>query len=71
MKKNLIKTYNFIVGYYNEHGYMPAIREICKGVNINSTATIHRHLLKLTELGYIQTEHPGSPRAFRLTGKGL
>lgn len=34
-------------------GYAPTIREICKEMNVNSSATVYTHLKKLREKGYI------------------
>lgn len=46
---------NYIKKYIAEHGYPPAIREICKGVNLSSPATVFVHMKHLEELGYIKT----------------
>jgi len=35
------------------HGYPPSVREICEGVSLSSPATVHTHLSKLEEKGYI------------------
>ena len=35
------------------NGYPPAIREVCEGLNINSTSTVHSNIKKLEDvLGY-------------------
>ncbi len=44
----------FIMKIVKEHGYPPTVREIASAVNLNSSATIHAHLKKLEELGYIK-----------------
>ena len=36
------------------HGYPPTVRELCKELDLNSPATIHFHLKKLAEKGYIK-----------------
>ena len=46
---------DFIKRYIAEHGYPPAIREICKGVNLSSPATVFVHMKNLEQLGYIKT----------------
>lgn len=46
---------DFVKKYIAEHGYPPAIREICKGVNLSSPATVFVHLKNLEQLGYIKT----------------
>ena len=37
-------------------GYAPTVREICKKVDLSSTATVQMHLTKLQEKGYIRKE---------------
>ncbi len=46
---------DFVKKYTADHGYPPAIREICKGVGLNSPATVFVHLKNLESLGYIKT----------------
>lgn len=46
---------NFVKKYSAEHGYPPAIREICDGVNLSSPATVFVHLKNLESAGYIKT----------------
>lgn len=42
---------DFIRNY--PHQYSPSIREIAAGVGLSSTSTVHHHLVKLEEKGYI------------------
>ncbi len=44
----------YIKKYTVEHGYPPAIREICAGLNLSSPATVHVHLKHLEEAGCIR-----------------
>ena len=46
---------DYIKKYVASHGYPPAIREICKGVNLSSPATVFVHMKNLEQLGYIKT----------------
>ena len=46
---------DFIKKYIASHGYPPAIREICNGVNLSSPATVFVHMKNLEQLGYIKT----------------
>jgi len=46
---------DFIKKYVADNGYPPAIREICKGVNLSSPATVFVHMKNLEQLGYIKT----------------
>ena len=55
-------VYNFLIDYIRNNGYPPSIRDICKGVGIKSTSTVHNHLKRLSELGRIEMK-PGKRRA--------
>jgi len=46
-------------------GYPPSVREICLAVGLKSTSTVHAHLTKLEELGYIRRD-PTKPRAIEI-----
>ena len=46
----------FVKKYMASHGYPPSIREICKGVNLSSPATVHAHIKNLEKLGYLKNE---------------
>lgn len=56
---------NFIKREIQTKGYPPAVREICKAVNLKSTSTVHGHLAKLEEKGYIRKD-PTKPRAIEI-----
>ncbi|NLM19423.1 MAG: transcriptional repressor LexA [Clostridiaceae bacterium] len=56
------KIYNFIVEYISENTYSPSVRDICRGVGIKSTSTIHNHLNRLQDDGRI-TYSDGKRRA--------
>ena len=45
--------YKFICEYFIKHGYSPSIREIQKGVFLQSPNMIHRYLIQLMEKDYI------------------
>ena len=47
-------TLNFMKQFKEEKGYMPTVREICKGINVTSPATVHTHLKELINKGYIE-----------------
>ena len=55
----------FIKNQIQKQGYPPAVREICKGVNLKSTSTVHRHLEKIEAKGYIRKD-PTKPRAIEV-----
>lgn len=44
---------NFVKKYIVKHGYPPAVREICAGLNLSSPATVHTHLKELEKKGAI------------------
>ena len=50
------QVYDFIQEMTKKDGYPPSIREICKGVGVKSTSTIHGHLSKLEEKGFIKRD---------------
>lgn len=58
----------FIKNEIQRQGYPPAVREICKGVNLRSTSTVHGHLEKLEMKGYIRKD-PAKPRAIEILDK--
>jgi len=44
---------DFISKTITERSYPPSVREICAGVGIKSTATVHAYLKDLAEMGYL------------------
>lgn len=60
-----IKILEFIKDKFSKKGYPPTIRELCSYVGLRSTSTVHSHLNKLEELGYIKRD-PTKPRAIEL-----
>lgn len=48
------ETLQILKKFIAKHGYPPTVRELCKELNLNSPATIHFHLKKLAEKGYIK-----------------
>ncbi len=58
----------YIKNEIQRQGYPPAVREICKGVNLRSTSTVHGHLEKLEAKGYIRKD-PTKPRAIEILDK--
>ena len=45
---------NYIKKFIAENKYPPSVREICKGLKVNSPATAHVHINKLIEKGYLK-----------------
>ncbi|MCI8308211.1 MAG: transcriptional repressor LexA [Lachnospiraceae bacterium] len=48
-----------------DKGYPPAVREICRAVNLKSTSSVHAHLETLEKNGYIRRD-PTKPRAIEI-----
>lgn len=46
-------VYSFVKDYIKQNGYAPSVRDICKDLNIKSTATAHSYLARLNERGLI------------------
>jgi len=66
MNKNIGSRQEKILKFINkkikESGYPPSVREIAKAVNLSSSATVHSHLRKLEEKGYLKRSQ-SKPRA--------
>lgn len=60
-----IEILNFLKEELNRKGYPPSVREICSAVDLKSTSTVHSHLNKLEEKGYIRKD-PTKPRAIEI-----
>lgn len=54
--KKQLEILEYIKKHLNNHGYPPTVREICKAVNLSSSATVHVHLQKLEDKGYIKRD---------------
>lgn len=65
LTKKQARVYRFIVEHQQEKGYPPSIREICSGVGLSSTATVHSHLERLEKLGLIRRD-TSKPRAIEI-----
>ena len=50
------ETLQFIKQFIAKYGYSPSVREICKGLNLNSPATVFAHIKKLEEKKYVKQE---------------
>lgn len=44
----------FITQYIQRHGYAPTLMEIAEGLNVNAVSTIHEHLGRLVDKGFIK-----------------
>jgi len=56
---------DFIKGEIRRKGFPPSVREIGEAVGLRSSATVHAHLARLEEKGYIRRD-PVKPRAIEV-----
>ncbi|OEF95998.1 transcriptional repressor LexA [Desulfuribacillus alkaliarsenatis] len=56
---------NFIKLEVQKKGYPPSVREIGEAVGLASSSTVHSHLAKIEEAGYIRRD-PTKPRAIEI-----
>lgn len=68
LNRSQLEILYYIKNQIQKKGYPPSVREICKGVNLKSTSTVHRHLEKLESKGYIRKD-PTKPRAIEVLDK--
>lgn len=55
----------YIKSEVQRQGYPPSVRDICKGVGLKSTSTVHSYLEKIESKGYIRKD-PTKPRAIEI-----
>ena len=48
------KVLKFIIKYIEENKNSPSIRNIAEGVGLKSTSTVHGHVERLEDKGYIK-----------------
>lgn len=65
LSQKQIEVLLYIKSEIQRQGYPPAVREICKGVGIKSTSTVHSYLERLETKGYIRKD-PTKPRAIEI-----
>lgn len=70
VKNKQLAVLNYIHKAVTEHGYPPTVREICSAVGLSSTSTVHGHINRLIEGGFLQKD-PSKPRALEITPKGF
>ncbi|MCL4377136.1 MAG: transcriptional repressor LexA [Actinobacteria bacterium] len=59
------QIFKFIIETIKNLGYPPTVREIAEAVNLSSSATVHSHLKKLEQSGYIK-RGKGSSRTIEI-----
>ncbi len=60
------EVYEFIRNFIIEHSYPPTLDEIAKGMNCGKTS-VYEHVSHLFRNGLLETDHPGSGRAMRVS----
>ena len=46
----------YLKAFTEENGYPPSVRDICQGVGLKSTSSVHAHLKSLEKAGYIKRD---------------
>lgn len=65
LSKKQKRILDFIKSAIEKKGYPPSVREICDGVGLKSTSTVHGHLTRLEKKGYIRRDAT-KPRTIEL-----
>ena len=63
-------VYDFIKKELKRNGFAPSVREICDGVGLSSTSTVHAHLESLKKKGYIK-RFPSRNRTIEILEEGF
>lgn len=53
-QKKLFSVLDFINEYCNSYGFPPTVRDICRELNMKSTATAYDYINRLRDLGYLE-----------------
>src|ERR1700691_6415977 len=51
------EVYDFISRFVAEHGYSPSFEEIGNGLELNSLATVHKHVTNLEKKGLLTRDY--------------
>jgi len=70
LSKRQQMIYDFIKNEVEMKGYPPSVREIAKAVDLASSSTVHGHLERLEDKGYIRRD-PTKPRAIEILDIGM
>src|SRR5690625_1841961 len=65
LSKRQQMIYDFICNEVEMKGYPPSVREIAKAVGLASSSTVHGHLARIENKGYIRRD-PTKPRAIEI-----
>lgn len=64
-----LQILRYIYDTVENRGFPPTVREICQGVELSSTSTVHGHLSRLERKGLI-VKDATKPRALEITEEG-
>ena len=64
------EIYEFLKIYTENNGYPPSVREICEGVGLKSTSSVHGHLKRLEGKGLVK-RNPTKPRALEIIDNSI
>ncbi len=64
------EVYDFISRFVTEHGYSPSFEEIGQGLDLNSLATVHKHISNLEKKGLLTRDYNRSRSIDLLPPKG-
>ncbi len=56
MTKRQKQVFDFILKFWEEHGYSPSYEDIAKGVGIASKSNIHRLVYSLVNRGFLKNQ---------------
>lgn len=62
---------DFISAFSLKHGYPPSVREICAEMGLRSPSTVHAHLKKLQQAGYLEASGHKSRALSPLSGPAM
>lgn len=68
LTKRQSEIYDYIKHVVQTKGYPPSVREIGEAVGLASSSTVHGHLSRLEEKGYIKRD-PTKPRAIEIVSE--
>ncbi len=70
LTKRQSEIFEYIKQIVHSKGYPPSVREIGEAVGLASSSTVHGHLSRLEEKGYIKRD-PTKPRAIEIVSEQL
>ena len=67
--KSIDRVYEYICNYIRKNNISPSVRDICAGVGLKSTSSVHAYLKQLDQMGKIEYR-PGIRRAIIIKDQG-